>query len=76
MYIMQMSPKGSSEGFWLRLLPKLKSLCLPHSEPNNTKTSEFGARKIYCRAPQGLSGLCLKTPKPLKSFQQSPFLGR
>ena len=45
MYIMQMSPRGSSEGFWLRLLPKRKSLCLPHSEPDNTNMSKFGTEK-------------------------------
>ena len=51
MYIMQMLLRGNSEGFWLRLLPKCKSLCLLHSEPNNTKTSEFGTEKDLPQGP-------------------------
>ena len=44
---------------------KCKFMCPMHSEAKQTETSEFGARKVYCRAKHGEWVACAqKTQNP------------
>ena len=59
-------------GQGVAMLPGASPCARGTVRPNNTKTSEFGAEKVYCRAMQGDRWLMpKKNPKLPEGFQKA-----
>ena len=50
-----------------------KSVCLTHSRPSTSKTSDPGAERVYCKGLQEMVAHTLKSPELPQGCQQSTF---